>query len=166
MSVYFLKTLAKYNKITNEFKNNIIKEISEEQWNAKFNGFYRSIYELCFHIYNSDFNWLKWCKLLHSADENNYEYIIEDNFTNIDDYIFRRTELDKKIIEFINELSENDLEKTLKLVDSEGNKNEIKMGLAIIHIFNHATHHRGMISLYLEMLGKENDYSDRAFSKL
>jgi uncharacterized damage-inducible protein DinB len=26
-------------------------------------------------------------------------------------------------------------------------------------MFNHQTHHRGMISLYLDMLGKENDFS-------
>jgi uncharacterized damage-inducible protein DinB len=27
-------------------------------------------------------------------------------------------------------------------------------------VFNHQTHHRGMISLYLDMLGKENDFSN------
>ena len=30
----------------------------------------------------------------------------------------------------------------------------------LIHLFNHQTHHRGMISLYLEMLGKENNYNN------
>jgi uncharacterized damage-inducible protein DinB len=29
----------------------------------------------------------------------------------------------------------------------------------IIHMFNHQTHHRGMVSLYLELLRVENGFS-------
>jgi uncharacterized damage-inducible protein DinB len=32
-------------------------------------------------------------------------------------------------------------------------------GLKLWHIFNHQTHHRGMISLYLDMMGIDNDFS-------
>jgi uncharacterized damage-inducible protein DinB len=67
------------------------------------------------------------------------------------------------IIEFINELSEDDLKMMLKFTDSEGNKLERKMESLITHVFNHETHHRGMISLYLEMLGKENSFSDSMY---
>jgi uncharacterized damage-inducible protein DinB len=31
-----------------------------------------------------------------------------------------------------------------------------------LNLFNHETHHRGMISLYLEMLGRENDFNSIA----
>jgi uncharacterized damage-inducible protein DinB len=51
------------------------------------------------------------------------------------------------------------LEKILTYTDSEGNKLEKVMETLLLHVFNHETHHRGMISLYLEMLGKENDFS-------
>ncbi|MCL2722457.1 MAG: hypothetical protein FWD47_14095 [Treponema sp.] len=36
--------------------------------------------------------------------------------------------------------------------------------MEITHVFNHQTHHRGMISLYLEMLGKENSFSDSMYN--
>jgi uncharacterized damage-inducible protein DinB len=29
----------------------------------------------------------------------------------------------------------------------------------LLHVFNHGTHHRGMIAAYLDLLGIENDYS-------
>jgi uncharacterized damage-inducible protein DinB len=70
-----------------------------------------------------------------------------------------RPELDDKIISFVNELEPADLEKQLTYTSSEGGSHTKKMEGLVLHVFNHQTHHRGMISLYLEMLGKENDFS-------
>jgi len=163
------KTLAKYNKITNESMNGIIKNLSEDEWNRNFNGFFKSIHELCSHIYICDFNWLKRFKLLRDFNtlnkgifEKSYKFS-ETIFTSIDEYILMRTELDELIIEFIDELQENDLRTQLIFNDSAGNRIERKMEPLILHLFNHETHHRGMISLYLEMLGKENDYTSSMY---
>jgi len=46
---YELKEYAEKNKSTNELMNNIIKNISEEEWKKEFNGYYESIYELYTH---------------------------------------------------------------------------------------------------------------------
>jgi len=45
------KTLANYNKVTNDYMNGYIKNITEEQWDKIFNGYFKSIHELCSHIY-------------------------------------------------------------------------------------------------------------------
>ncbi len=165
MSEYGFNVSAKYNKITNDLMNNIIKGMSEEDWDKQFNGFFKSIHELCSHIYICDFNWLKRFKLLRNFDtlnkstfEKKYGFS-EVIFKNINEYITMRKELDEIIIEFINELKEDDLEKTLKFTDSEGSKLERRMEALIIHVFSHQIHHRGMISIYMEMLGIENSYS-------
>jgi uncharacterized damage-inducible protein DinB len=71
-----------------------------------------------------------------------------------------RMELDNKIIEFIGEITTNDLENILKYSNSKGMKFEKRMDGLLIHLFNHETHHRAMVSLYLEMLGKANDYNN------
>ena len=169
MFKHHFEVLAKYNKITNDLMNNLIKGISEEEWNKAFNGFFKSIHELCSHIYICDFNWLKRFKLLRNFNnlnikifETNYSFS-EIIFENIDEYILMREELDKIIIEFVNELKEDDLDKILKFTDSKGLKIERRMESLIIHVFNHQTHHRGMISLYMEMLGIENDYSSSMY---
>jgi uncharacterized damage-inducible protein DinB len=52
-----------------------------------------------------------------------------------------------------------DLNKNIKHITSNGVGLEKKLELFLMTIFNHETHHRGMISLYLEMLGKKNDFS-------
>jgi len=159
------KTLANYNKVTNEYMNDHIKNITEEQWDKIFNGYFKSIHELCSHIYICDFNWLKrFSKLRKFQTFNNR--IFENNlnfseiiFQNINEYIEERIELDEIIIKFINELNQNDLESILEFTDSKGTNIKKKMEPLIIHVFNHQAHHRGMISLYLEFLGIENGFS-------
>ena len=71
--------------------------------------------------------------------------------------------MDNIIVDFINEITKTDLEKTVKFVNHKGLTLEKRMDVILIHMFNHDTHHRGMISLYLEALGKENDYSGLYF---
>jgi uncharacterized damage-inducible protein DinB len=122
--------------------NNVIKNITVEEWNMKFSGFYKSIHEICSHIYISDYNWLKRYKLVqhfiwldeYFDKEYNFTEII---FTDISEYIYMRIELDKKITEFINETTENDLENVLKYSNSQGMQFEKRMDGLLIHLFNH-----------------------------
>jgi len=170
MEILNFNLLAKYNKTTNELMNNIIKELTEDEWNQEFNGYFKSIHELNSHIYICDFNWLKRFKYLREfiVLRNNVfkkDYLFTETiFKNISEYILLRTELDKILIDYINELIEEDLEKYLEFTNSKRIKMERKMKSLITHVFNHQAHHRGMISLYLEMLGKENSFSDSMYN--
>jgi len=56
-------------------------------------------------------------------------------------------------------LAENELEKTISFANMKGETVTKNVGGSILHLFNHQTHHRGMISLYLDMLGIDNDFS-------
>jgi uncharacterized damage-inducible protein DinB len=67
--------------------------------------------------------------------------------------------LDNIFIEFINEITVDDLNREVKGKNRKGMEIEKKVKIILMHLFNHETHHRGMISLYLEFIGKENDYS-------
>ena len=180
--------LANYNKKVNNSMNDIIKTLTEEQWKKQFSGFYKSIQDICSHIAYWDFNGFNRCKYLRnftsleekfpdyekfeihslkiSDDKKEYlnknlvssKYLFENS--SIDEYINTRINLDDWIIKFINELTSNDLEKSIEFITILGNKFNWKIDEFIIHLFNHQTHHRGMISLYLDMLGKENDFSN------
>jgi uncharacterized damage-inducible protein DinB len=166
MFEYNYKLLANYNKIANELMNNEIKNISEKEWNKNFPGYYKSVHELCSHIYISDFIWLKRFKSLCGFEtlnkeifEKNYNFT-ETVFSNINEYISARTEVDDIMIDFINGITADDLELMIKYTNYQGIVLEKRMDGLLIHLFNHETHHRGMISLYLEMLGKANDYNN------
>jgi uncharacterized damage-inducible protein DinB len=163
----YFNDLAGINKSKNELMNEVIKNISEEEWNKEFNGFYKSINELCSHIYIADYNWLNWLKGFESL--NHFAIVSSDYFQsrykfkeiifkNIDEYISLRIEMDNNLIKFVNGLEEKFLNKILKLPDGKENYNECKIDNLVMHIFYHSMHHRGMIALYLDILGKNNDF--------
>ena len=157
--------LAHYNKNANDLMNKIITSLTEEQWNKQFGGFFTSIHENCAHIYMWDYNWFKRYTALPKFNGFADGFFsrpsyTEMTFSNITEYINKRIELDNIIIDFINNVTEADLETTLHYINSKRIETEKRMDGLLIHIFNHQTHHRGMISIYLEMLGINNDYSN------
>jgi uncharacterized damage-inducible protein DinB len=146
--------------------NELIAKLSDEQWNKKFGGYFSSILSLCNHLYICDFNWLKRFALLRD-----FEYIKDEffkkglkfgshAFEDKNEYIQKRKELDEYMKRFTGEVKEEDLNKSLTYKDSHGDEHNQEYGLVILHVFNHQTHHRGMISIYLEEMNVENDYSN------
>jgi uncharacterized damage-inducible protein DinB len=160
-----LKLLAQYNKKTNEEMNQLIERISASQWDQQFGGYYRSIHSVCSHLYITDFAWLK---RFGNLREFNYlkdesfqsELSIASNvFESQHEYLVKRSNIDLKFMEFVSEISEEDFERTLTFKTFKGVEQKRNFGGVILHVFNHQTHHRGMISVYLDSIGIENDYS-------
>ncbi|MDR0402085.1 MAG: DinB family protein [Treponema sp.] len=165
MASYHLGLLADYNKEANRKMDAVIKTLSGAEWDKTFPGYFKSIHELCSHIYVCDYAWLVRYKGLRDfacLDQQflskNYRFD-ETIFSGRDEYLAMRPELDDKIIAFVNELGPEDPGKQLTYTDSGGVTRTRKMEGLVLHLLNHETHHRAMISLYLEMMGKENDFN-------
>ena len=161
-----LALFAKYNKTVNQKMNEVIKTLSKEEWDKDMGGFFKSVRGLCSHLYICDFNWLKRFSHLREFDVFKEAFFTREPysfkeilFADIDEYLTSRPLLDERIIGFVNEVNEKDLSSILNYADSEGNTYERNFGGLIMHSLNHDTHHRGMISLFLEMLGRENDFA-------
>jgi uncharacterized damage-inducible protein DinB len=158
--------LGKYNKAANAEMNRTIKNLSPAEWDKPLGGYFSSVRSLCSHLYICDFNWLKRFSNLRDFDlfkepffgRGPYSFD-EVLFADVGEYLLQRPELDEKITAFVNSVTDGDLAKNLKYTDSSGTPYERNFDGLLLNLFNHETHHRGMISLYLEMLGKENDYS-------
>lgn len=166
MDLATIKFLAGYNKTVNAQMDALIAGLSEEQWETKFSGYFDSIRSMCNHLCVCDFNWLRRFALLRS-----FEYIKDDffergiafgkhAFESREEYFRLRGELDAYFLRFADELRAEDLSRTLTYKDSHDDEHSQEFGLVVLHVFNHQTHHRGMISLYLEELKVENDYSN------
>jgi uncharacterized damage-inducible protein DinB len=156
---------AKYNKQTNEIMDGFIKTLGKDEWDRQLGGYFGSVRGLCSHLYIADFNWLKRFGKLREFSflkDSFFEKTLSFDMTlfeSMDEYLVRRPELDSKLCAFAAEIQDEDLGKILRYTNSEGKTLEKNAGGLVMQMFNHDTHHRGVISHYLELLGRENDFS-------
>jgi uncharacterized damage-inducible protein DinB len=157
--------LAKYNRGVNEKMNGFIRDLSDEEWNRDFKGFFPSVRSLCSHVYISDFNWLKrfgGVKQFSALKDPLFDQTLGYDMTLFpgkDEYLAKRPVLDEKFISLTGEIEDGDLVKIITYTDSRGTAVEKKFQAPLLQMFNHQTHQRGMISLYLDFLGRPNDFS-------
>jgi len=165
MDIKTCKLLAKYNQVANQKMDEKIRTLKSTQWDQEFAGYFKTIKQLCSHIYISDYAWMK-----RFGQFRDFQFIKNpffdgtltygsQPFNEIAGYLLKREELDKKMVLFIDELAESELGKTISFNNMKGELISKNVGGSILHLFNHQTHHRGMISLYLDMMGIENDFS-------
>lgn len=143
-----------------------IRELSDEQWRRPFGGYFKSVKSLCNHVWLGDYNWLKRFSALRPFEWAKDPFFDRDLpfssrvLEGIESYLELRSSLDLKLASFASEVAEEDFSKTLSYVDSRGSPHARNFGGLILHCFNHQTHHRGMVSLYLELLGIGNDFNN------
>jgi uncharacterized damage-inducible protein DinB len=160
-----LMLLAKYNREANAKMNAVIGTLADGEWDRRFGGFYASIHELCSHVFNSDRVWLARVKAagdftaLRDGLFSEPVDMRKPPFDDVGEYVQKRADLDAKIVALTAEMTAADAAKKIAFVNYKGEQFERSAGVLLLHLFNHDTHHRAMASLYLEMLGKENDFS-------
>jgi len=165
MQKEIVKIYVDYNKSVNDTMNGIIKTLSQAEWEKPLGGYFPSVRSLCSHIYISDFNWLKrlrgfktFAALNDPLFDKTYSHK-ETLFENMGEYLSARSDMDNRMSAFVNELTDADLGGTLKFTDPHGKVQEQNFGGCVLRFLTHEIHHRGGISIYLDMLGRDNDFS-------
>jgi uncharacterized damage-inducible protein DinB len=159
---------VQYNKSVNEAMNGVITTLSPDEWEKNLGGYFSSVRGMCSHLYICDFNWLKRFKNLRSFTTLNDPFFNQSYgfhdliFRDKNEYLAKRPDLDERMLTFTAEITEDDLAGVFRYADSAGTTHERNFGGCLLQFLNHETHHRGMISLYLEMLGRENEFSSLA----
>ena len=166
MTTSTIRILDRYNVHTNTIMGRVLAQLADEEWNRVFGGYYPSIRSLCSHVFIIDFTWLRRFSSLRPFAYAQHR-VFQGNptwggmlFPTFLDYNADRKALDECITKFADEVTPEDLPKRLRYKTFKGIDEERQLDGLILQMLNHQTHHRGMISLYLDMLGKENDFSN------
>ena len=160
------KRFSKCNKIVNDRMVKVIEEAKINAYDHQLDAYYKNIGEILDHYYTADINWLisyrtvrEFSILKDPVFEKPPHYGVR-KFTNIHDFKKGRAELDDLFIRLTDEIVEEDLNKIVSRINRLGQKQEVVFWKAMMHLFNHHTHHRGQVSFILDQLKIENDYSN------
>ncbi len=162
------QAFAKYNQSVDLSILELVEPLTQEKVMAKTKAFFPSIYETMNHNLLSDLFWLKRfgegfkdsIVLSHSdlvsLDFKGLRKELEDDYTKLFQY---RKRADEAILQFIEEIDENKLNSVFKYKNYKGEEMENILWKILLQWFNHQTHHRGQISVLLDMIEVNNDYS-------
>ena len=159
---------AAYNRSVNESVREILAALPEDQIKFETMAFFHSIYETYLHLVINDIIWLKRLGAVFADSailKKNRDILIDDaalrkqlegDYARVFEF---RKKLDAAIERFVEEIPGGDLEKPLRFKNFYGNNVETVVWKALLHWFNHQTHHRGNISVMLDLMGVQNDFS-------
>jgi uncharacterized damage-inducible protein DinB len=162
------QALAKYNSSVNQSIIELIEPLSEEKIMTKTKAFFPSIFETMLHLFFSDLFWLKRFRdvfkesnalavsKLVPLDGKNLRKKFEADYTKL---FQRRKQADEVIQQFIEEIEEAALNSIITYKNFKGDEVEKEFWKILLQWFNHQTHHRGQISVLLDMIEVDNDYS-------
>jgi uncharacterized damage-inducible protein DinB len=156
-----IQLMAQYNQWINQRIYQAAKQLPDTKLNEDKKAFFGSILGTFNHIMVADIVWLKrflkhpsYHVSLNSIRQleqpENLNQILHDNFEILTQ---KRLELDTVIIEWCQEITENDLFFMLPYHNMKGEPFVKEFGSLLFHFFNHQTHHRGQVST---LLSQEN----------
>ncbi len=161
---------AQCNKLINENLIQVVRENIAEPYDFALKGYYfKTLGAIFDHLFTTDMIWMQTFSTINS-----YGFALEKEvgevpkygahvFQTFDEFKKQRTRLDNFILSFVSRVDQEFLTRTVTRKLGNGvviEKNSLK---AMVHFFNHQTHHRGQISSILDEMNIENNYSNMIF---
>ena len=162
---------ARYNSSVNQSLLQLLQPLEREQIMMETKAYFPSIFETLFHILITDLNWLKRYKRIfhdNKALEGSQLLVLEEKGLREEfksDYarIFQyRKQVDELIVQLVDGLEEYQMNPAIRYKNYKGEVIEKALWKTLLHWFNHQTHHRGQISVLLDMVGIDHDFSSLA----
>lgn len=139
------RMLARYNRIANETLYDKCAELNDTEYHQKRYGSFGSIHALLNHILLGDRIWMSRF-MGGGATTPPLDTVLFENF---EDLQSARAEQDASIEAFFEQAQEDFLGRPLRYTNSRGKDCVDMPSLAVLHFFNHQTHHRGQVHVML-----------------
>ena len=158
--------LAKYNRGANLNLIKTLEEAGSDVVARETGTYYKTVLGTIQHCFWYEVSWLKRYKVLREyatlrapiLDEevDALKATVGDDFMKLSALM---KEIDSLYVSFVEELTAEDLLKSIRFKNSKGEDQERIVWQTIFHVLNHYTHHRGEISGALDRMGVSNDFA-------
>jgi uncharacterized damage-inducible protein DinB len=139
------RMLARYNRIANERLYQCCAQLDDTEYRRKRLGSFGSVHALLNHILLGDRIWMSRFK----GGGRTTPALVTILFDNFPDLRSARETQDADMESFFGELESGFLDWELCYTNSQGRECREKTSVAVTHLFNHQTHHRGQIHVML-----------------
>jgi len=149
--------MSRYNRWMNERMFDCCATLSDADRKADRGAFFRSIHGTLNHILLGDRIWL--ARFLRRDFE--FESLGQELYADFTELTRQRSLTDQEIADWVNTLTPARLAETLtytSVVNPE--KRAYPTWAAVVHFFNHQTHHRGQLTTLLSQSGVEPGVTD------
>jgi len=160
--------LAKYNTMANKEVVDVLEGLESSKLTEDLGSYFGSILGLLDHQLASDIGWLK----MLGENISDLDFVLplikdfqidrlppkELHWKTLSEYNTVRVEVDKIIERVVNTLSPDQYTSVITMETRRGKLNYITWRTLLL-MFNHHTHHRGGVSLLLDQLNIENNFS-------
>ena len=163
-----MQAFANYNREFNARLYQLVAGLSDSERKKDLGAFFGSIHGTLNHILLADRIWLGRFASAFPAMEALQQAQLVQQFSSLGDELYadftelstQRLATDKVITQFADELTAVQLAGTMKYHNSQGKLREHPTWVAVAHMFNHQTHHRGQLTTLLHQLGHDVGVTD------
>ena len=152
-------TMARYNRWMNQNIYAAARQLSDQQLKADCGLFFQSIYATLNHLLVCDQMWLA----RFTGNPITVTSLTEELFAEPEKLKQARIEEDDRILVWAQSLSTPLPERLRYKSVSHNAERDVDFAQAIVHFFNHQTHHRGQISAALSQQGIDFGVTDLIF---
>ena len=145
--------MANYNTWVNAQIFQVCRKISDNQYRKDLGAFFGSIHNTLNHILLVDLLYLGRLKGKANDHIHSLKQVLYDD---LDSLANARIEVDRKLTEYVQGLSLNDLNRPVRYTRMTGEVCEENVEDILLTLFNHQTHHRGQVHAMLTQSGVEN----------
>jgi uncharacterized damage-inducible protein DinB len=151
-----LRMMAGYNHWMNEKLYAVCAQVSDEDRKRDRKAFFRSIHGTLNHLLLTDRGWLG----RFNGKPWAFRSLDQELYADFDELRRERTKTDREIEEFVIGITPERLDAPFSYQNYAANKFTHPLSPALVHLFNHQTHHRGQLTTLLSQLGIDPGVTD------
>src|SRR5258708_18320374 len=151
-----LGMMAGYNRWMNEKLYAFCAQLPDEERKRDRKAFFGSIHGTLNHLLLTDRGWL-W---RFNGTPWTFRSLDQELYNDFEELRRERVKTDCEIEEFLAGITPERLDAPISYQNYAGNKFTNPLGPALVHLFNHQTHHRGQLTTLLSQLGIDPGVTD------
>jgi len=136
-----LKTMARYNQWANRELFAAVRTLPEGEAGKQRRILFKTILNTLNHPLVADRVW--WAHM--HKEPHSHKALNEVLFDEFENLAAARAEMDQRLIDYVDALSDNDADEQIDFTLLSGAKGRMNRRMILMHMFNHNTYHRGFV---------------------